>query len=181
MAGFDIIAIAVMGLAIVFGLVKGFFHQLLKTISVAGAYALLYFFLSDITNSLETNLKLSPEAARYAAVVGVVFLLFIFVSIIVRLLRKPIAKVKFGGLDKLIGGILGAAKGLGLLAAITFALISFPDHQAPAATRTARVDFMKTKIFNNSWAAPKMIIGMGYARPVFQHQFFIDEEEILGK
>jgi uncharacterized membrane protein required for colicin V production len=179
MAGFDIIALAVMGLAVVFGLVKGFFHQLFKTIAVAGAFVLLYFFLPDMTNSIETNLKVSPEVAHYAAVVGAVFVIFIFVSIIMHLLRKPIAKAKFGGLDKLLGGVLGAAKGAGLLAAITFALISVPDQQA--ATRKARVDFMKTQIFNDSWAAPRMVIGMGYATSIFQHQFFIDAEDIMKK
>ena len=176
MAGFDIIALAVMGLAVVFGLVKGFFHQLFKTIAVAGAFVLLYFFLPDMTKSIETNLKVSPEVAHYAAVVGAVFVIFIFVSIIMHLLRKPIAKAKFGGLDKLLGGVLGAAKGAGLLAAITFALISVPDHQAKE-----RVDFMKTQIFNDSWAAPRMVIGMGYATSIFQHQFFIDAEDIMKK
>lgn len=182
MAGFDILALAVMGLAIVFGLVKGFFHQLLKTAAVAGAYLILYFFMPGIANFLSGTLKIPPDVAPYATVVGVVFILFIAATVLMHIFRRPLGRLKFGGLDKFIGGLLGAVKGAGLLAAITFALVSFPDSAAPS--HKSRVDFMKTRVFNNSYAAPKMVVGMGYARPIFQQpkgaapQFFIEAEDM---
>jgi len=172
MAGFDIIAIAVIGLATVFGLVKGLFHQFLKALFVVGALAILYFCLPNIEWAMKGAGGATPEMTRYIAVVGIVFAMYIFITVIMYLLRQPIRKVRFGGLDHLLGGVLGFVKGAGLLAAITFALISFPDHNA-------RVTFLKPNIFHNSWAAPRMVVGMQYIKLAFEQQFFVDAEEML--
>jgi uncharacterized membrane protein required for colicin V production len=174
MAGFDILALAVVGLATIFGLARGFFHQFLKACAVGGALAILYFFLPDIQNFISRLLRASAPTARYIAVLGTVFGIYIAVSIITCLLRKPIRKVGFGGLDRLIGGALGFARGAGLLAAFMFALVSFPDAKI-------REDFLKPNVFKNSWAAPRMVVGMGYIRPAFGHLFFIEAEETLAQ
>lgn len=177
MAGYDILALAVVGLAVIFGLWKGFLHQLLKVIAIGGGYAALHFAQYDITRFISKT-GMSEEAGHYAAVLVAVFGAYIIMSIITHLLRAPIHKAAFGGLDKILGGVLGIAKGVGLLAVITFGIIAVPG--LPDQPAKAYTDFEKTKIFNDSWAAPRMVVGMGYARPLFHDRFFKVADEDLG-
>ncbi len=174
MAGFDILALAVVGLATVFGLVKGFFHQLLKVAIVLSVFALLYFTMPNVSGFLSARVGLSPKDADYVTVPAAFVVIFIGLSVLVHLLRKPIGKVKFGGLDRLAGGALGFLKGVGFMFVLAFALISFPY-------QTARTDYFKPYLFKESWAAQRVVIAMGYVRPAFQQRFFVDAEEMMRK
>ncbi len=172
MAGFDILALAVVGLGAIFGLVKGFFHQLLKVAVLAGVFVVLYFFLPDMSGFLSERLGVPPGTADYVVVLGTFVIMFIVFSLLIYRARKPIGRVRFGGLDRLAGGVLGALKGAGIMAVLAYALMCFPGEKI-------RADYFKRYIFKDSWAAPRTVIAMGYIRPAFQQRFFADAEQMM--
>ncbi len=172
MAGFDILALAVVGLGAIFGLVKGFFHQLLKVAVLAGVFVVLCFFLPDMSGFLSERLGVPPGTADYVVVLGTFVIMFVVFSLLIYRARKPIGRIRFGGLDRLAGGVLGALKGAGIMAVLTYALMCFPGEKI-------RADYFKRYIFKESWAAPRTVIAMGYIRPAFQQRFFADAEQMM--
>ena len=120
MAIFDIIVLVGLGMALFFGIFKGFIRQ---AISFAGLFVAIWIgskFTLPISNWMQQWIDLSPAALKAIAFVGVFVLTLLTVTLIGILLDKVIKVAMLGWLNRLLGAVLSVCEcmfflGMGLM------------------------------------------------------------------
>lgn len=120
MAIFDIIVLVCLGMALFFGIFKGFIRQ---AISFAGLFVAIWIgskFTLPISNWMQQWIDLSPAALKAIAFVGVFVLTLLTVTLIGILLDKVIKVAMLGWLNRLLGAVLSVCEcmfflGMGLM------------------------------------------------------------------
>ena len=120
MAIFDIIVLVCLGMALFFGIFKGFIRQ---AISFAGLFVAIWIgskFTLPISNWMQQWIDLSPAALKAIAFVGVFVLTLLTVTLIGLLLDKLIKVAMLGSLNRLLGAVLSVCEcmfflGMGLM------------------------------------------------------------------
>ena len=120
MAIFDIIVLVCLGMALFFGIFKGFIRQ---AISFAGLFVAIWIgskFTLPISNWMQQWIDLNPAALKAIAFVGVFVLTLLTVTLIGILLDKVIKVAMLGWLNRLLGAVLSVCEcmfflGMGLM------------------------------------------------------------------
>ena len=150
MAIFDIACIVIVGLSIMFGVLKGFVHQVLKILGMVAAIFLIVNFRPDIENWLSAKIGIDAAVAAFLVLPAVFFGVFVVISILTYFARASLKKARFGSVDRILGLLLGAAKGAVICAAIFYALVQYPGESINKSLREHRV-------FPDSWAAKRLV------------------------
>jgi membrane protein required for colicin V production len=120
----DIVLAAMVLLAVVIGLIKGFVREIIGLIVIAVGILVAARFYKPVAAFAGKFIK-NPAVASFVGF----FILFLAVLIIGGFLAGVIGKATKGSLgfvNNLLGGIVGCAEGILIAGAIVFAMLAFP-------------------------------------------------------
>lgn len=127
MTTFDIIVYSILGLSVIFSLFKGFVKEIFSLLSYLGGYLMASKYQGVFSKVLMESIPSKP-IAKVIAFTAIYILTAIIISLMGRVVRSfIISATQLSGLDRLAGGIVGFAKGIIILVALTFPLQYFPD------------------------------------------------------
>lgn len=119
MAFFDLIVLAIVGLSLLIGLLRGFFHELLSLLSWGGALLIAWFgypTISDILAEWIPNALLRDIAGGVIAFIAAMIIL----GLLSNALNRTISELKIRSTDRALGGLFGVARGY-IVACLLFA------------------------------------------------------------
>ncbi|MBL9092616.1 MAG: CvpA family protein [Planctomycetaceae bacterium] len=128
MQTYDIVMLAVVGIATLFGLMKGFAWQVASLASLV----LSYFCALRFADALAPQLNADPRWSKYLAMLIIYCGTGFAVWMVFRFVSGAIDRVKLREFDRQMGGLVGFIKGSLLCTVITFFAVSLN-----ADTRTA--------------------------------------------
>ena len=127
MTTFDIIVYSILSLSVIFSLFKGFVKEIFSLLSYLGGYLMASKYQGVFSKVLMESIPSKP-IAKVIAFTAIYILTAIIISLMGRVVRSfIISATQLSGLDRLAGGIVGFAKGIIILVALTFPLQYFPD------------------------------------------------------
>lgn len=134
----DLAVIIIVLVSGMLAMLRGFTREVLAILSWVAAAAAAYY-LHPIALPYITPYIAKPELAMGAAVASVFFLALIIVSLFTVKLSDVILDSKVGALDRTLGFLFGAVRGI-LLATVAYAFYGWlvPDANQPAWVRNAR-------------------------------------------
>ncbi len=143
MTSFDIFVFVVLGFSLIFSLMKGFVREIFSLLSYVGGYLMAVKYQSAFSQVLMESIPSKP-ISKLVAFVGI----YIIAAIIISLIGRVIKAILWSGtdmsmFDRVIGGIVGLAKGVAILIAVMFPLQLFPE--------------VAKKITLNSYTAPHLV------------------------
>jgi membrane protein required for colicin V production len=127
MTTFDIFVSFVVGISLVFSLIKGFVREIFSLLAYVGGYLTAVKYQDSLAQIFMESIPSKP-IAQLAAFASI----YIVTAIIISLMGK-IAKGMLGSgtdlsmFDRLLGGVVGLARGVAIMIAITFPLKFFPE------------------------------------------------------
>jgi membrane protein required for colicin V production len=140
MTTFDIIVYSILALSVLFSLFKGFVKEIFSLLSYLGGYLMASKYQGVFSNILMESIPSKP-IAKVIAFTAIYILTAIIISLMGRVARGFImSATQLSGFDRLVGGIVGFAKGVIIVIALTFPLQYFPE--------------VKKKIMKESQTAP---------------------------
>ena len=127
MTSFDIFVSVVLGLSLIFSLMKGFVREIFSLLSYVGGYLMAVKYQGTLARILMESIPSKPIAklAAFAAI-------YIVTAIIISLMGKVAKGMLWSGtdlsmFDRLLGGVVGLARGVAILVAVMFPLQFFPE------------------------------------------------------
>jgi len=124
---FDIIVYSILGLSVLFSLFKGFVKEIFSLLSYLGGYLMASKYQGVFSKVLMESVSSKP-IAKVIAFTAIYILTAIIISLMGRVARGFImSATQLSGFDRLVGGIVGFAKGVMILVALTFPLQYFPE------------------------------------------------------
>ena len=127
MTTFDIIVYSILGLSVIFSLFKGFVKEIFSLLSYLGGYLMASKYQGVFSKVLMESIPSKP-IAKVIAFTVIYILTAIIISIMGRVARSFImSATQLSGFDRLAGGIVGFAKGIIIVVALTFPLQYFPE------------------------------------------------------
>jgi membrane protein required for colicin V production len=126
MTTFDIIVYSILGLSVLFSLFKGFVKEIFSLLSYLGGYLMASKYQGVFSNVLMESIPSKP-IAKIIAFTAIYILTAIIISLMGRVARSFImSATQLSGCDRLAGGIVGFAKGIIIVVALTYPLQYFP-------------------------------------------------------
>jgi membrane protein required for colicin V production len=127
MTTFDIIVYSILGLSVLFSLFKGFVKEIFSLLSYLGGYLMASKYQGVFSKVLMETVSSKP-IAKVIAFTAIYILTAIIISLIGRVSRGFImSATQLSGFDRLVGGIVGFAKGVIIAVALIFPLQYFPE------------------------------------------------------
>ena len=127
MTTFDIIVYSILGLSVLFSLFKGFVKEIFSLLSYLGGYLMASKYQGVFSKVLMESVSSKP-ISKVIAFTAIYILTAIIISLMGRVARGFImSATQLSGFDRLVGGIVGFAKGVMILVALTFPLQYFPE------------------------------------------------------
>jgi len=127
MTSFDIFVAVVLGFCLIFSLMKGLVREIFSLLAYAGGYLMAVKYQGSVSVVLMESIPSKPIAklVAFAAI-------YIVTAIIISLMGKIAKGILWSGtdlstLDRILGGVVGLARGVVILVAITFPLQFFPE------------------------------------------------------
>ena len=127
MTSFDIFVSVVVGLSLIFSLMKGFVREIFSLLSYVGGYLMAVKYQDTLARILMESVPSKPIAklAAFAAI-------YIITAIIISLMGKVAKGMLWSGtdlsmFDRILGGVVGLARGVVILVAVMFPLQFFPE------------------------------------------------------
>jgi len=127
MTSFDIFVSVVLGISLIFSLMKGFVREIFSLLAYVGGYFTAVKYQATLAKILMASIPSKPIAklAAFAAI-------YIVTAIIISLMGKIAKGMLWSGtdlsmFDRLLGGIVGLARGVAIMVAVTFPLQFFPE------------------------------------------------------
>ena len=127
MTSFDIFVSVVLGISLIFSLMKGFVREIFSLLAYVGGYLMAVKYQDTLARILMESIPSKPIAklAAFAAI-------YIVTAIIISLMGKIAKGMLWSGtdlsmFDRLLGGVVGLARGVVIMVAITFPLQFFPE------------------------------------------------------
>ncbi len=120
---FDIIVLAVVGVAALFGLWKGLVRQVVGLLGVAAGYVAAMKFSGPLAAKFLTGF--SPATGHVISFFAIFIACVIASSIFGSIMGKLVGGTGLGILNKVGGGLLGGLKGCLVIAVATMLLIAF--------------------------------------------------------
>ena len=140
MTSFDIFVSVVLGLSLIFSLMKGFVREIFSLLSYVGGYLMAVKYQGTLARILMESIPSKPIAklVAFAAI-------YIVTAIIISLMGKVAKGMLWSGtdlsmFDRLLGGVVGLARGVVIIVAVMFPLQFFPE--------------VSKKLTEDSYAAP---------------------------
>jgi membrane protein required for colicin V production len=127
MTSFDIFVSVVLGISLVFSLMKGFVREIFSLLAYVGGYLMAVKYQDTLVRILIESIPSKPIAKLVAFVA-----IYIVTAIIISLIGRIAKGILWSGtdlsiLDRLLGGAVGLARGVVIMVAITFPLKFFPE------------------------------------------------------
>jgi membrane protein required for colicin V production len=127
MTTFDIVVYSIIGLSVIFSLFKGFVKEVFSLLSYLGGYLMASKYQGVFSQLLMESIPSKP-IAKLIAFVGIYIMTAIIISLMGRVARGFImSATQLSGFDRLAGGIVGFARGVMIVVALTFPLQFFPE------------------------------------------------------
>lgn len=124
---FDIIIVVILGLCFLFSLFKGMVREVFSLLGYLTGYVLAINYQDDLALSLKAMLA-QPVVARIVGFAIIFFAVRIGFGLMGRFIRKYMVGATVLSLpDRLLGGVLGLAKGLVIVTIVMFPLSLFDD------------------------------------------------------
>lgn len=120
---FDIIVLIVVGFSILRGAWRGFVRQIIGVAGVIVGYIAASHYYGVVAARFLPGF--SPMVGHIAAFLGILIACTMAASVLGWVIAKPTHMTGSGILNKISGGLMGAAKGCFIVAAATIALIAF--------------------------------------------------------
>ena len=127
MTSFDSFVSVVLGISLFFSLLKGFVREIFSLLAYVGGYLMAVKYQDTLAQILIESIPSKPisKLAAFAAI-------FIVTAIIISLIGKIAKGILLSGtdlsmFDRLLGGVVGLARGVAIMVAITFPLKFFPE------------------------------------------------------
>jgi membrane protein required for colicin V production len=127
MTSFDIFVSVVLGISMIFSLMKGFVREIFSLLAYVGGYLMAVKYQDTLARILMESITSKPIAklAAFAAI-------YIVTAIIISLMGKIAKGMLWSGtdlsmFDRLLGGVVGLARGVAIMIAVTFPLQFFPE------------------------------------------------------
>jgi membrane protein required for colicin V production len=117
----DILVFVLVGAGVVFGFLRGFVAEILSLIAWILAILALSYFHTPVSELLEGPVGSGAWLLAFILVFGIVFVLGKLVS---RRLGGRVRRSVVGPLDRLLGGLFGALKGL-IIVTLVFLALNF--------------------------------------------------------
>ena len=126
MTSFDIAVLIVLGFSLIFSLMKGFVREIFSLLAYVGGYLMAVKYQGAVAQVLMESIPSKPIAKLISFVA-----IFIITSIIISLMGRVAKGLLWSGtdlsmFDRILGGLVGLARGVVILVAIMFPLQFFP-------------------------------------------------------
>jgi membrane protein required for colicin V production len=121
MTWLDYAVLGVVGLSILWGVWRGLVRELISLAGWVIAFLAANLFAGPLAERLPRVFH-SPEVRLLAAFIGIFIVSLVVTTLLALLLSKLAKAVGLGGLDRVLGGVFGLARGV--LVAIAFALVA---------------------------------------------------------
>ena len=126
MTSFDIFVSVVLGFSLLFSLMKGFVREVFSLLAYVGGYLMAVKYQGTFAAVLMESIPSKP-IAKLVAFLGI----YIIAAIIISLMGKVARAMLWSGtdlsmFDRILGGIVGLARGVVILVAVMFPLQFFP-------------------------------------------------------
>ena len=127
MTSFDIFVSVVLRFSLIFSLMKGIVREIFSLLSYVGGYLMAVKYQSTFAQVLMEGIPSKPIAKLIAFVA-----IYIITAIIISLMGKVAKAMLWSGtdlsmFDRIMGGIVGLARGVAILVAVMFPLQFFPE------------------------------------------------------
>jgi membrane protein required for colicin V production len=136
----DAILVGIMLISALLAMVRGFSREVLSVVSWLAAAAAAFFFYQPLTPYVQEYVS-SEKVAMAAAALGIFVVTLIIVSFITLRIADFIIDSRIGALDRALGFVFGAARGLLL---VVVAMLFF-NWLSPADTQPAWITNAKSK------------------------------------
>jgi membrane protein required for colicin V production len=149
MTSFDIFVSVVLGISLIFSIMKGFVREIFSLLAYVGGYLMAVKYQDTLVRILIESIPSKPIAKLVAFVA-----IYIVTAIIISLIGKIAKGILLSGtdlsmFDRLLGGVVGLARGVIIMVAITFPLKFFPE--------------ISKKITEDSYTAPYFVKVLSFA------------------
>jgi len=124
MVPIDILMLALLVIGVIRGIFTGGIKQILSIVGVIAGLLLAVSLSEPFSNQLVRQNWVSETLAPAVAFVVIFFLVQVAVLAATYVLRSALEKIKLGGLDKALGGIVGGGKAILVISLVLF-LIRF--------------------------------------------------------
>ena len=154
MANTDWIFLAILGLSTVWGLWRGLASELLGLLSWVAAFVLAQWFGETAGGWLP--LAGAPELLRFSAGFVLVFVLAVVAgSVLAFVLKSALSAAGLGPVDRVLGAVFGAGRGMLLLLVISAVVAMTPWREDPAWTESEAAAVADTVLRGlKPWLAP---------------------------
>ncbi|MCA9157391.1 MAG: CvpA family protein [Planctomycetales bacterium] len=144
--GYDLIMLIVLGMATIFGAIKGFAWQVASLASIIVSYVVAYRFRFDLAEMIQAKPPWNQFLAMLILYVGTSFVIWVGF----RLLSTSIDRVRLKEFDRHLGAAFGLAKGLVYCLLITMFATSLLGPKQQAAICHSRSGYYISKALDNS-------------------------------
>ncbi len=154
--GFDVAMLAVMVLSTAVGVWRGLVFELMSLLGWFVAYFAAQWMTLTVAPYVPVGVP--GSALNQAAAFALSFLCALLVwALLSRLLKALVHATLLGGLDRLLGGIFGALRGLVLLLALAAVVTRTPWAESPAWQQSSGAAFLKVLLSGLAPALPAQI------------------------
>jgi membrane protein required for colicin V production len=109
MNGLDYAIIAVIGLGTIYGLARGALRMLTSLLSLIGGLYAASLYHSEAASLANQQLGVGSATGRIIGYIAVFVLVFLAIEVLGNMIIRLIQLVRMGWIDRLIGGVTGAA------------------------------------------------------------------------
>ncbi len=145
MQGYDLIMLIVLGMATIFGAIKGFAWQVASLASIIVSYFVAYRFRYDVAEMIQAKPPWNQFLAMLILYVGTSFVIWVGF----RLLSGTIDRVRLKEFDRHLGAAFGLAKGCVYCLLITMFATSLLGPKQQAAICHSRSGYYIAKTLNH--------------------------------
>lgn len=146
MQGYDLIMLIVLGMATIFGAIKGFAWQVASLASIVVSYIVAYRFRFDVAEMIQAKPPWNQFLAMLILYVGTSFVIWVGF----RLLSTSIDRVRLKEFDRHLGAAFGLAKGMVYCLLITMFATSLLGPKQQAAICQSRSGYYIAQALDNS-------------------------------
>ena len=127
MTTFDVVVYSLLSLSVIFSLFKGFVKEIFSLLSYLGGYLMASKYQGVFSQLIMESIPSKP-IAKLIAFAGIYIMTAIIISLMGRIARGFImSATQLSGFDRLAGGLVGFARGVIIVVALTFPLQFFPE------------------------------------------------------